>query len=241
MTTLLDSPTINSRGRVPIGLTRGLRRGLGVLNVAFAFAIAIGLAVNIADRLIQGIFDPSHYFQFFTIQTCIINIVVLLMGGIIALTRTTDPHWYTVVRASIVSYAIVVGVIYNVLLAGLASGDGYVSTFTFPNDIQHIWGPIFIAVEWLFMPGRARLRWGTMWICAIFPLAWVAGSLIRGLAGDGWFPYFFLNPGETGVAGVAMYVGAIAAFTLANCAIAIGIGRIQARVFATDGVGNPRP
>ena len=241
MTTLLDSPTINSQGRVPIGLTRGLRRGLGVLNIAFAFAIAIGLAVNIADRLIQGIFDPSHYFQFFTIQTCIINIVVLLMGGIIALTRTTDPRWYTVVRASIVSYAIVVGVIYNLLLAGLASGDGYVSSFTFPNDIQHIWGPIFIAVEWLFMPGRARLRWGTMWICAIFPLAWVAGSLIRGLAGDGWFPYFFLNPGETGVAGVAMYVGAIAAFTLANCAIAIGIGRIQARVFATNGVGNPQP
>ena len=241
MTTLLDSPTTNSRGRVPFGLTRGLRRGLGVLNVAFAFAIAIGLAVNIADRLIQGIFDPSHYFQFFTIQTCIINIVVLLMGGIIALTRTTDPRWYTVVRASIVSYAIVVGVIYNLLLAGLASGDGYVSSFTFPNDIQHIWGPIFIAVEWLLMPGRARLRWGTLWICAIFPLAWVAGSLVRGLAGDGWFPYFFLNPGETGVVGVAMYVGAIAAFTLANCAIAIGIGRIQARVFATDGVGNPRP
>ena len=159
------------------------------------------------------------------------------MGGIIALTRTTDPRWYTVVRASIVSYAIVVGVIYNLLLAGLASGDGYVSSFTFPNDIQHIWGPIFIAVEWLLMPGRARLRWGTLWICAIFPLAWVAGSLVRGLVGDGWFPYFFLNPGETGVAGVAMYVGAIAAFTLANCAIAIVIGRIQARMFATTGVG----
>lgn len=240
MTTPLDSPTTNSRGRVPIGLTLVLRRGLGVLNIAFAFAIAIGLAVNIADRLIQGIFDPSHYFQFFTIQTCIINIVVLLMGGIFALMRANDPRWYTVVRASIVSYAIVVGVIYNLLLAGLASGDGYVSTFTFPNDIQHIWGPIFIAVEWILMPVRARLRWETLWICAIFPLAWVAGSLIRGLAGDGWFPYFFLNPGETGVAGVAMYVGAIAAFTLANCALAIGIGRIQARVFAIDGVGNPQ-
>ena len=240
MTTPLDSPTINSQGQVPIGLTRGLRRGLGVLNIAFAFAIAVGLAVNIADRLIQGIFDPTHYFQFFTIQTCIINIVVLLMGGIIALTRTIDPRWYTVVRASIVSYAIVVGVIYNVLLAGLASGDGYVSTFTFPNDIQHIWGPIFIAVEWLLMPGRARLRWGTLWICAIFPLAWVAGSLVRGLVGDGWFPYFFLNPAEMGVAGVAMYVVAIAAFTLANCAIAIAIGRVQSRVFATTGLGSAR-
>jgi hypothetical protein len=236
MTTLFDSPTLDSRGRGPVGLALVLRRGLGVVNIAFAFTIAIALAVNIADRLIQGIFDPSHYFQFFTIQTCIINIVVLLMGGIIALTRTNDPRWYAVMRVSIVSYAIVVGVIYNVLLAGLDSGDGYVSTFSFPNDIQHIWAPIFIAVEWVLMPGRGRLRWGTLVICAIFPLAWVAGSLVRGLVGDGWFPYFFLNPAEMGVGGVAMYVGGIAVFTLANCAIAIAIGRVQARVFATDRV-----
>ncbi len=240
MTTLFNSPTPDSRGRGPVGLTLALRRSLGVLNIAFSFAIAIALAVNIADRLIQGIFDPSHYFQFFTIQTCIINIVVLLMGGIIALTRTNDPRWYTVMRVSIVSYAIVVGVIYNVLLAGLDSGDGYVSTFSFPGDIQHIWGPIFIAVEWLLMPGRARLRWGTLVICAIFPLAWVAGSLARGLVGDGWFAYFFLNPAEMGVPGVAMYVAAIAAFTLANCAIAIAISRVQARVFPTGGVDRAR-
>jgi len=240
MTTLRDLPTTVPNERGPVGFALILRRSLGVLNVAFAFATAIALAVNIADRLIQGIFDPTHYFQFFTIQTCIINIVVLLVGGILALTRTNDPRWYTVVRASIVSYAIVVGVIYNVLLAGLDSGDGYVSTFTFPNDIQHIWGPIFIAVEWLLMPGRARLRWGTLWICAIFPLAWVAASLVRGLVGDGWFPYFFLNPAEMGVGGVAMYVAAIAAFTLANCAIAIVIGRIQKRVFATGGLSSAR-
>lgn len=222
----------------PIALI--LRRGLGVLNIAFAFAIAIGLAVNIADRLIQGIFNPTHYFHYFTIQTCIINIIVLLIGGIFALMRTNDPRWYSIVRASIVSYAIVTGVIYNLLLAGFPSGDGYVSTFSFPNDIQHIWAPIFIAVEWLLLPGRARLRWGTMIICAIFPLAWVAGSLVRGLVGDGWFPYFFLNPAGIGVGGVAMYVGGIAVFTLANCAIAIAIGRVQVRVFATDGVSRAR-
>jgi hypothetical protein len=218
------------------GLATLLRRGLGVLNLIAAFATAIALAVNIADRLIQGIFDPTHYFQFFTIQTCIINIVVLLMGGIFALMRTNDPHWYSVVRACTVSYAIVVGVIYNVLLAGFPSGDGYVSTFTFPNDIQHIWGPIFIAVEWLLMPGRTRLRWGTLWISALFPLAWVAGSMIRGLVGDGWFPYFFLNVTDMGVGGVAIYIAAIAAFVICNSALAVAIGRVHSRVFVSTGL-----
>jgi hypothetical protein len=226
MTTLLDYSTTGLRKRVPSRFTGVLRRGLGVLNIAFAFAIAIALAVNIADRLSQRIFDPTHYFQYFTIQTSIINIAVLLIGGIFAFTRTVDPYWYAVVRVSIVSYAIVVGVIYNVLLAGLPLGDGYVASFSFPNDIQHVWAPIFIAVEWLLMPGRKQLRWGTLWICAMFPLAWVVGSLIRGLVGDGWFPYFFLNPAEMGISGVWAYVVAIAAFTLANCAVSIRIHRL---------------
>ena len=220
----------------PTGLATFLRRGFGVLNLVAAFAVAIALAVNIADRLIQGIFNPTHYFHYFTIQTSIINVVVLLMGGMFALMRTNDPRWYSIVRACTVSYAIVVGVIYNVLLAGFPTVDGYVASFAFPGDIQHIWGPIFIAVEWLLMPGRTRLRWGTLWISALFPLAWVAGSMIRGLAGDGWFPYFFLNVTDMGVGGVAIYIAAIAAFVLGNCALAVAIGRVHSRVFVSSGL-----
>jgi hypothetical protein len=208
-----------------------LRRGLGVLNLVMAFAIAIALAVNISDRLIQGIFNPTHYFHYFTIQTSIFNIVVLLMGGIFAVMRKNDPHWYSIVRASVVSYAIVTGVIYNLLLAGFPSSDGYVATFSFPGDMQHIWAPLFIAIEWLLMPGRTRLRWGVLWISAIYPLLWVIGSLVRGLAGDGWFPYFFLNVTDMGVAGVVAYVAAIAAFVIGNSAMAVAVGRIHSRVF----------
>lgn len=223
----------------PTNVAKVLRRGLGVLNLVVAFAVAIAISVNIADRLIQGIFDPTHYFHYFTIQTSLINIVVLLAGGIFALMRTNDPHWYSMVRASTVSYAIVVGVVYNLLLAGFPSVDGYEASFEFPNAVQHVWAPIFIAVEWLFMPGRTRLRWNTLWIAAIFPLVWLAGSMVRGLVGDGWFPYFFLNVGDLGVGGVALYIAAIAAFVVGNCAIAVAIGRVHSRVFVSTGLDRP--
>lgn len=216
-----------------------LRRTFGVLNLVMAFVVAIALAVNIADRLIQGIFDPGHYFQYFTVQTSIINIVVRLIGGIFGVMRRNDPHWYSTARASIVSYAIVTGVIYNLLLANLSATDGYVASFEFPNLIQHTWAPIFIALEWLLMPGRTRLRWGVLWIAAVYPLLWVAGSLVRGLLGDDWFPYFFLNPGEMGVGGVIAYIVAIAAFIVGNCAIAVGVGRIHSRVFVGTGIDRP--
>ena len=213
-----------------------LRKGLGVVNLVMAFAIAIALTINVSDRLIQGIFNPTHYFHYFTIQTSIINIVVLLMGGIFAVMRKNDPHWYSIVRASVVSYAIVTGVIYNLLLSGFPSADGYVATFSFPGDMQHIWAPLFIAIEWLLMPGRTRLRWSVLWIAAVYPLLWVVGSLVRGLVGDGWFPYFFLNVTDMGVAGVATYIAAIAAFVIGNSAIAVAVGRIHSRVFVGFGL-----
>jgi len=218
-------------GETPHVVALLLRKGLGVLNLVMAFSIAIALTINISDRLIQGIFNPTHYFHYFTIQTSIINIVVLLIGGIFAVMRRNEPRWYSIVRASVVSYAIVTGVIYNLLLSGFPSADGYVATFSFPGDMQHIWAPLFIAIEWLLMPGRTLLRWGVLWIAAVYPLLWVVGSLVRGLVGDGWFPYFFLNVTDMGVAGVATYIAAIAAFVIGNAAIAVAVGRIHSRVF----------
>jgi hypothetical protein len=224
-------------GTVPAAWTLPLRRTLGLANVVGAFVIAVALTVNITDRMVQGIFNPGHYFQYFTIQTCIINIVVLTIGGMFALMRRNDPHWYAVVRASTVAYAVVVGVIYNVLLAGLSINDGYISTFEFPNLVQHVWGPILIAAEWVLMPGRARLGWRVLWIAAVYPFTWVAASIGRGLVGDGWFPYFFLNPAEMGWDWVGIYVGGIAAFIITVTAVAILIGRVHGRVFGDLGRG----
>ena len=49
---------------------------------------------------------------------------------------------------------------------------------------------------------------------ALFPLAWVAYSLVRGALID-WYPYPFLNPAQqAGYGGVAVYVIAIASFIL---------------------------
>ena len=237
----LFEPYDSNRSRArPLTLALVLRRTLGVANIVAAFGIAIAISVNIADRVIQGIFDPSHYFHFFTIQTSLINIVVLTMGGMFALLRTNDPRWYSVVRASVASYAVVVGVVYNVLLAGIPSSDGYVEAFTFPNLIEHVWAPIFIAIEWLLMPGRAGLGWRVLWIAAVDPLAWVAFSMVRGLAGDGWFPYFFLNVADSGVPTVAIYIVGIAAFIIALTAGAVAVGRLHGRIFADLGLDRDR-
>jgi hypothetical protein len=43
-----------------------------------------------------------------------------------------------------------------------------------------------------------------------------------------------------GAGGVALYIVAIAAFIVANCALAVGVGRLHARVFVDAGIDRNR-
>lgn len=227
-------------GDRPLGASIFFRRALGIANILGALLIVVALTINITDRVLQDKFDWTHYFHYFTIQTSILNVGVLLAGGMFALMRTTDPGGYVVLRASTVAYAVLTGVVYNVLLAGIPANDGYIESSGFPNAIEHVWAPTFIAIEWLLMPGRSRLSWRVLWVAVVYPLVWVIGSMARGLAGDGWFPYFFLNVPETGVTGVVIYVVGLAGFIVALTAVVIALGRLHGRVFATTGLDRDR-
>jgi hypothetical protein len=82
----------------------------------------------------------------------------------------------------------------------------------FPNEIIHVWAPIFIAIDLIvFAPAlRLKLREG-LWVW-LYPLAWLLFSVVRGLATN-WWPYWFINPNEdAGVPGVVMYVLGIMLF-----------------------------
>lgn len=240
MSDVFDPVPSGPTGPRASGFARGLRRTLGFTDVVLAVGIVVSLSVNIVDRQLQGQWDPTHFFHFFTIETSILNVVALLAGGAFGLLRDVDPRWYTLVRAMIVSYGIVVGVVYNLLLAHIPADDGYINTYPWTNTLEHMWAPIYLGVEWLLRPGRARLGWNAMWICAIYPIVWAIVAMLRGLGGDGWFPYFFLNPGETGVGGVILYIAAIAALMLGLCAIAVSVQRLHARVFVDAGVDRAR-
>jgi hypothetical protein len=88
---------------------------------------------------------------------------------------------------------------------------GYVG-IGWPKEVEHVWIPIYILIDWLFATGRAQLAWRWVWAAIAYPLAWCAFTLIRGAATD-WYPYPFLNPNEPGGwPSVIMYILGIAAF-----------------------------
>ena len=205
-----------------------LRRIAGVVSVAASATVFAALVTQITDQVSVGRFEPTEYFAFFTIQTAMINIVVLAVGGVMALRSARDTRLYTAIRASVFSYAIVTGVVYNLLLRDVPNSDGYVGPW-WPNEALHVWIPIYIAVDWMLASGRARIAWSAMWLAVSYPLIWVGVTMLRGAA-DGWYPYPFLEPfGPNGVPGVVAHVVAIAAFIIGLTAIAVVINHVQTR------------
>jgi hypothetical protein len=160
-----------------------------------------------------------HFFSFFTIESNVLSVVAMLVGAYFLLFRRgDDPAWYGFFRAAVVTYMVTTGIVYNILLRGVELPQG--STLGWSNEILHLIGPVYLLVDWLFAPGRTPLGAKKLLGVIVFPLVWVAYTLIRGpfatdyVQGNSyWYPYPFLNPNlnDQGYGVVAIYAVAIAA------------------------------
>ena len=218
--------TTTSSPVAPTETNSRARQVAGVLRLTAGAVLAVALGFQIVEKVVNNDMIPQEYFSYFTVQSAMINIVVLLVGGVLALRYRSDTVLYTTIRMSAVAYAIVTAVVYNVLLRGIPD-EGFVVT-PWPGEIMHVWIPIFFTLDWLLSPGRPALRWTALRVAISYPIAWVAFTLVRG-AIDGWFPYPFLEF-STGFVNVATYVVGIAGFIIAIAALAIWYSRVRDRV-----------
>ncbi|MBX3098945.1 MAG: Pr6Pr family membrane protein [Salinibacterium sp.] len=201
------------------------RRVSGALRLAAATTLLVALVSQIIEKVVNNDMVPQEYFSYFTIQSAMITIVVLAVGGIMALRCDTDTVLYTTIRVSVLAYSVVTAGVYNLLLRGIPD-EGYVVA-PWPGEIMHVWIPLIVLLDWLLSPGRPALRWTALRIVVIYPLAWVAFTLVRGAA-TAWFPYPFLEF-STGFVSVALYIVAIAAFIIGIASLGIAYSRRMLR------------
>lgn len=208
------------------------RRSTSLVRIAAGLLVLAAISTQITDQVINGAFVPEEYFSYFTIESSLMNIVVLVVAGLYGLRHVDDTELLTSVRMAITAYAIVTGSVYNLLLRGIPD-DGFQGV-GWPNDVLHVVIPIYIALDWLLTPGRTRLRWSAIWVAVSYPLAWLTFTLLRGFA-TGWYPYPFLRPdGPGGWGGVTAYIVGIAAFIVVLAVLAIITTRLGRRASIRD-------
>ena len=205
------------------------RRIAGVLRLAAGLGLAATIGIQIGDRVANGAFDPWEYFSYFTIETSLFNIVVLVVGGMMALRLDRDTALFTAVRMATLSYAIVTAGVYNGLLRFIPSTDSF-QALSWPNEIVHVWVPLVLLLDWLLVPGRPSLPWRSLWIVPIYPVAWAVYTFIRAAASGGTiYPYPFLDPATDGWISVFAYILGLTAFLVGLGALAVLYSRMRTR------------
>ena len=203
-----------------------MRIGFAVIRLAVAVAVIAAIVAQLVQSVANwqagGVTNLTlsfaNFFSFFTIESNVATVVVCLLGAALLVTRQgSDPQWFTILRGAVVSYMVVTGIVYNLLLRGVELPQG--TTVPWSNEILHVVAPLWMLLDWLLVPGRTALGTRTIWGIISFPLVWCMYTLVRGpLTPDEmqdrpyWYPYPFLNPNlpSNGYLSVALYVILIA-------------------------------
>ena len=187
-------------------------------------AALLGLAAIVStffDTATRATINPFNFFGFFTMQSNIILVVVLLIAASVSLSGKSQSEGVMLARGCATTYIAITGVVYSVLLAGQEGGV----TLAWANTALHVILPLYAALDWVIFSDRSPLPWNKMWVALIYPVVWIIVVLIRG-ATDGWVPYPFLNPAQ-GYGVVALYALAIAVAAVVFAVVIWAVSRIQ--------------
>lgn len=205
------------------GITQSRARQLAaVIAIVATTAIIVQLGINVARAAHEGKplwMVPIDLFGYFTIWS---NTLVALVTARFA--RGGDDKglfgrpW---LLAATVVYIVVVGLIYNTLLASMNPQVGVrkLLDLTF-----HTFIPIAYPLWWLTQTTRGRLGWNALLPALVFPLAYSFVAMTKG-AITGKYAYFFIDIGKYGVPQVLLNIAGLAALYALLMAVVIAFDR----------------
>jgi hypothetical protein len=190
--------------------------------VVTAVAIVAAITAQLQYLVDEDLLRTVNFFSFFTIQSNVLAVVLLL--GLELDAATPLGRFARWARGGITLYMTMTGAIYAVLLAPVAAD---VSTqLDWVNTVVHVIAPIVVLADWLLdriapVPTRRSALW---WLA--FPIVWLGYTVVRGLIVD-WYPYPFIDPRD-GVEHAAGSWPAVIVTTLVLSAIVAAVAQALA-------------
>ena len=193
---------------------------LAIARLGFAALAIVAILAQLADLASRGTLNAVNFFSYFTIQSNLIAIAALVLPAVAVLAaRGAEPRRFDMLRGGAVVYMTVTGVVYGLLL----SGTDVDTALSWVNVVVHKLMPIVIVVDWLLDPPVARIELRRSLVWVLYPVAWIAYTMIRGpLAG--WYPYPFLDPAPNGYGPVIVTIAVIFAAGIGLCLLVAWVG-----------------
>jgi len=177
----------------------------GVTALAAALAlllqlvlVVLGLPAPAAGDAAPGI--AARLFHFVSYFTVLSNLAVLVTTLRAARQPDADGPVYRVLRLDAVVAITVTGLVHFFLLRPLQDLSGWPSL---SDTLLHMVVPGLALLGWLLVGPRPRVRFRTVLLGLVLPVAWLVYTLVVG-AVSGWYPYPFIDVGERGAGPVAV-------------------------------------
>jgi hypothetical protein len=178
--------------------------------VAAALLLRLGLSIwhpdpapdnpDLAQRMIR-------YVSYFTIQS---NFAVLLASIAVLKGKPLDDPWWRALRLASLLGITVTGIIYATVLAG---GTPLHGLSWVANLMLHYLAPPLTVLAWLAVGPWPRFVWSDIARALIWPLLWIAYTLIHGAIAH-WYPYPFIDVIVKGYGAVTVNIVVITVFAV---------------------------
>jgi len=159
-----------------------------------------------------------NIFAFFTIQS---NVLVGITAGLLAVNPDRSAPWFAWLRLTSLVAITVTMVVFHVVLSRLLDLDSWAQA---ANQLEHTVVPVLAIAGWAAFGPRGLISARTTRLALVFPLLYVAFTMIRGPLASNFYHYPFVDVAALGyarVAGNAFWVA------LLFVAVAAGAGALD--------------
>lgn len=171
---------------------------------ATSICVAAGVLISVltAAHNSHGHFQTPaqrgwNTFAFFTVQS---NLIVGVTTLLLALNKGISSFVFAVARLSGLVAITVTGLVYHIALARILDLQGWDQL---GNQLVHTVVPLLTVAGWLLFGPRGRTSASIAKWSLVFPLAWLAFTLIRGSIIH-WYPYPFIDVTKLGYGGAIL-------------------------------------
>lgn len=194
---------------------------VGWVALGLQLFLTIGLIEDRGGSLLDAVW---RYVGYFTILT---DIAVVGTMTLVAANRWPGGTDSSPSFLSGVTFAIViVGVVYHVLLSGLAPDMAWASWVT--DRLLHYVTPAMTVLFWIAFVPKHGLTMRDPFLWMTYPIVYLVYALIRGAA-DGWYAYYFFDVSVLGYGRALINASGVSAILLGFGLAVVALSRAVSR------------
>jgi hypothetical protein len=171
-----------------------------VVQIVIAVRLS-GVPHDVSAGFVRGSSLAGRIIRVLSFFTILSNLLSGIVSAQLAARPDRDgPAWRPLRLAALFGIT-VTGIVYSTVLAAIHQPNGAAEVTV--NTIVHYVVPVLMVVGWLLFGPRPRTDWRAIGWSLLFPVLWLAYTIIRG-AIWAWYPYPFVDVTAHGYARVAL-------------------------------------